>query len=197
MDTDELTRFFQGLLVGFVLVGVLEGSPGIIVNSLVGLAATFLPDVLEKRRDIYIGPLATGWILVAVSLHAFGTLGPYQTTWWWDHVTHMLSSSVVAGVGYVSVRSLQDYSDIHLPPKILWVFLLSFTMAFGVLWEVLEFFLGFLGQLTGAKVLTQYGVEDTMADLAFDTVGAVLVAVFGSGQLEEVRQSLVESAQEI
>lgn len=186
MERNELTRFFQGLLVGFVLVGVLEGSPGIIVNSAVGLAATLLPDVLERRRKLRMNPFITAWILMAVSLHAFGALGPYTRVWWWDHMTHVLSASVVAGAGYAAVVTFERTEKVVMPSRVKWIFLVSFTMAFGVLWEVLEFGLGIVGESLGFRVLTQYGLEDTVMDLVFDSVGAVLVGLFGSEQVRKV-----------
>jgi hypothetical protein len=35
-------------------------------------------------------------------------------------------------------------------------------------------------------LLTQYGLEDTMLDLVFDTVGAVVVAVWGTAYLLDI-----------
>ena len=56
------------------------------------------------------------------------------------------------------------------------MFLLLFVMAFGVFWEVIEFALGEAARAVGNRaLLTQYGLEDTMLDLVFDVVGAVLV----------------------
>ncbi|NIS31206.1 MAG: hypothetical protein GWN07_12815, partial [Actinobacteria bacterium] len=87
--------------------------------------------------------------------------------WWWDHLTHALSSSVVAGVGYATARAFDQHSDqIHLPPRFMFVFILAFVVAFGVLWEVVEFGLGGASAMLGSgTVLTQYGLGDTMLDL--------------------------------
>lgn len=193
MRREEMTRLFQGAIIGFIFVGFYEGETGVIVNSVVGLAITFLPEILERDTGVALSPKLSGWIFTAVFLHSFGTLGPYQNLWWWDHMTHAVSSSVVAGAGYVAVMALDRYdAEVTLPKKFLWVFLLTFTMAFGVVWEVLEFFLGMLGEIIGFKALTQYGIADTMMDLVFDSVGAAIVAVLGSSQLGGVVKSLRE-----
>jgi uncharacterized membrane protein YjdF len=112
----------------------------------------------------------------------------YATLWWYDHVTHALSASVVAGVGYATARAVDEHSEaVFLPPRFMFVFILLFVLAFGVFWEVIEFGLGEAARAVGNRaLLTQYGLEDTMLDLVFDTVGAVIVAVWGTAHLTDV-----------
>jgi len=62
----------------------------------------------------------------------FATL--YSSTWWWDHVTHALSSSLVAGAASATTRALEEHSDyVVMPRRFMVVYLLVFVMAFGVL----------------------------------------------------------------
>jgi hypothetical protein len=64
-------------------------------------------------------------------------------------------------------------------------------MAFGVVWEVLEFGTRAATDLVGVEaVLVQYSLEDTIVDLIFDAVGAVLVALFGTQRLQSVVTAL-------
>lgn len=129
----------------------------------------------------------TLWITSAVFLHAVGTLGPYSSVWWWDHVTHTLSAAVVAGAGYSTVRALDIHSDeVEIPPRLTFVFVLIFVVAFGVTWEVLEFGVEKVGEATGQTLLTQYSLEDTMKDLIFDIVGGVIVGIWGTAYLTDV-----------
>ena len=183
------------LLFGLLFIGIERGSTGIIVNTGVAILVTELPDLLDRRYDIPLNPALTLWITTAVFLHALGTVGLpgseanfYRTVWWWDHVTHALSSSVVAAAGYATTRALDTRSDaIYLPPKFMFVFILLFVLAFGVAWEVVEFILGELSTVVGSgPVLTQYGLADTMLDLVFDTIGGVIVAVWGTAYLTDV-----------
>lgn len=177
----QVSRGLQLLLVFAVVGGLYLRNMGIFVNSLVSLLITFLPGILERDYEISMDPALVLWITSAVFFHAIGTYGPYQQVWWWDHFTHMLSSSVVALGGYAAVRAFDEYYEgIEMPKKFTFFFVLFFVMAFGVLWEVLEFAISGTAQILGMKtVLTQYGLEDTMKDLIFDTVGGILVAVFG------------------
>lgn len=169
-------------LIGFLFVGLDRGNPGIVVNTLVALGVTELPALLERDYNLPMDPALVMWLTTAVFLHALGTLGPYQNVWWWDHVTHMLSSSIVAAAGYASVRAMEVHSDqIVLPPRFVSVFILTIVVAFGVLWEVLEFGIGLGAAVIGTgRVLTQYGLEDSMLDLIFDIIGGVIVAVWGT-----------------
>ena len=65
------------------------------------------------------------WITAAVFFRAFGTgdlpgspTTPYQSLWRYDHVTHALSASIVAAVGYASARAVDVYcEDVSLPSR--------------------------------------------------------------------------------
>ncbi len=184
----QASRLMQLSLVGFLFVGLDRGSLGIVVNSLVALGVTELPALLERDYDIPMDPALVLWVTTAVFLHALGTLGPYRDIWWWDHVTHMLSASLVAASGYAAARAVDAHADaISLPPSFMFAFILLVTVAFGVFWEVVEFALAGLSAVFGSgNVLTQYGLRDTMLDLVFDVLGGVVVAVWGTAHLTDV-----------
>jgi hypothetical protein len=196
----QVVRAMQLSLVGFVFIGFDRGNPGIVVNAGVALAVTYLPAAFERDYDLPMDAGLTLWITSAVFLHALGTVGVpgtgldnfYQTLGWWDHLTHTLSSSVVAAAGYATVRAVDEHTDaVRLPPRFTFVFVLLFTLAFGVVWEVLEFVLAEAATLVGgASVLTQYGLSDTMLDLVFDAVGGLVVAVWGTAYLTDVAGAL-------
>ena len=185
-------------LVAMSLLGIVRGRTGIIVNSTVALAVTQLPPVLERDLDIPMDPGLVLWITAAVFLHVFGTVRfpgspatPYQSLWWYDHLTHALSASIVAAAGYASARAIDEHrTDVYLPPRFTFAFILLFVLAFGVFWEVVEFAIGGLGTVLGATVLTQYGLEDTMLDLVFDLARAVIVATWGGARLSDVVEAL-------
>jgi VanZ family protein len=60
------------------------------------------------------------------------------------------------------------------------------VMAFGVFWEVIEFLLMAISGLVGGNILTVYGIGDSILDLVFNTLGAVVVAVWGTAYLTDV-----------
>ncbi|WP_303647560.1 hypothetical protein [Haloarchaeobius amylolyticus] len=176
----------QLALLAIAYVGIEATDLGIVVNALGALGITFLPAVLRRDRRFTMHVSLTLWVTGAVLLHAAGTLGPYQTVPWFDNLTHATSASVVAAVGYAAARSLDVHSEqLRLTPWFTFGYLLLFVMAAGVLWELLEYGVTLaaveLGQPTP---LVQSGLDDTVSDLVYDTVGALVVALFGTMYLE-------------
>lgn len=196
---EQATRLMQLSLFGFLFVGIYEMRLGVVVNATLGILITELPAVLERDYDIPMDAGLTLWITAAVFLHALGTVGLphteafYGNVGWWDHLTHVISSSLVAGAGYATARAFDEHHpDLHFPPQFMFALLLCVTLAFGVLWEVIEF--GISGAATllgsGESALTIYGVQDTMLDLVYDTIGGLLVAVWGTVYLTDVAEAV-------
>jgi hypothetical protein len=195
-----LVRALQALMVAILGIGLYTGNAGIVVNAAVGLLVTQLPALLERRFRITMSVGLVLWITLAMFLHALGTvplLGPdfeslYGATWWWDHMTHALSSSLVVGSAYAVTRAIQEHTEyIHMGPKFTFAYLLVFVMAFGVFWELIEFYIAVGAELFGVpQVLTQYGLDDTVLDLVYNTMGGLLVAVFGTTYLTGISDQL-------
>ncbi|PCR90205.1 hypothetical protein [Natrinema ejinorense] len=191
----QLTYLMELGLIGMLFVGIDRGNGGIVINTGVALIVTQLPPILERDYEIPMDPRLTLWITTAVFLHAFGTVGLpgatatlYSQVWWWDHMTHALSASLVAAVGYATVRALHEHAaGIYFPGRFVAVFILLFVLAFGVLWEILEFVIALSAEALGIRaVLTQYGLEDTMLDFVFNSIGALIVALWGGAYLTDV-----------
>ena len=71
------------------------------------------------------------------------------------------------------------------------IIILLFVLAFGVLWELLEFALGIAAGALGMQaVLTQYGATDTLKDLLFNSIGGLIVAFWGGIYLSDLSTSL-------
>jgi hypothetical protein len=179
------TRLLQAAIAAVLVVGLATANLAVVVNAAVSLAATFLPAVVA--RDLRLSPPAWLTLLVALALflHTIGMLGLYGDVWWYDHLTHTLSATLVAGVAYVGVRAVADHDDrAVLPPEFTVVLVLVVTLALGVVWEVLEFVARGAAALVGAEpVLVQYGLGDTLGDLLFDAVGAAVAAALGPGSV--------------
>ena len=182
----------QGAVAALFLFGLWSRTLGVAVNAALALCVTFLPAALQRDWGVRLGTGVTLWISTAVLLHTVGMVGAYTAVFWWDHVTHTLSATIVAGVGYATVRALDEHSEaVRFPPRFTFLFVLLFTLAFGVLWEVLEFVARLSSEAYGFDaVLVQYGIDDTVLDLLFDAVGATLVALFGTDLFDETVESL-------
>lgn len=157
-------------------VALVADNAVLAINALAGFVVTFVPGITRRAWGIrFSGPIVL-WLGVAVLFHTVGMAGWYETIWWWDHLTHTLSAALLAALADTGIRLLADASDrITLPPAFRLVLVLVLTLAAGVLWEVLEFLGRMLATRYGHQpLLVQYGLADTVLDLAFDGVGALL-----------------------
>ena len=188
-------RVMQAGLAAVTLFGLVTLRWGLVINAGISLAVTFLPALLRRDLSLPMNPALVAWITFAVFLHAVGALGPYEWFGWYDSVTHMLSATIVAGAGYATARALDEHYDrLEVPPAFMFGFIVVFVLAFGVLWEIMEFASGGLASILGGDpVLAQYGASDIVYDLTFNAVGGVLVALFGTSRLRDIARSLSNS----
>jgi len=186
----------QVLLAAIVAYGAVFGQPKAITNGGLGLFVTFVPAILKRNYDMPLDPWLGVWITSAVFLHTLGSAWFYAQIPWWDHLTHALSASLIAGAGYTTLRAVDLHSDeISIPSRFAFVFILVVVLAFGVVWELFEFALDIVADETGISMpLAQFGLDDTVLDLMYNSVGALIVATFGQAHLtgvaERVREAL-------
>lgn len=189
-----VVRLLQAGLAAIAGYGLVRGETGIVVNGGLGLAVTFVPALLRRDAGVALPTGYVVWIALAVFLHAVGVLGPYRQYPWYDAVTHGLSASIVAGVGYATVVAIDRNSEqTTLGSELRFVFVLIFVLALGVSWEILEFAVGLVG---GKSVLVQYGLDDAINDLVFNTVGGLVVAAWDTPRPQEAADTLSETVEE-
>ena len=190
----RLTRGLQLALLGIAVYGVVYAEPKAIANGSISLLITMVPALLERNYRVPLDPWLGLWITLAVVLHTLGSAGLYAQVGWWDSLTHAMSASLVAGVGYTFARGVDLHSDqVSLPKQFFFVYVLVVVLAFAVFWELFEFGLDLLAEETGVTMpLAQFGLDDTVNDLMFNSLGAVLVAVFGQVHLSGVVERILE-----
>ncbi|WP_267161273.1 hypothetical protein [Halovenus salina] len=198
----QLSRGMQLTLFGLLFIALERQEPALLVTVGIGLSVTFLPAILERDHEIPMDAGLTLWITAAAFLHTFGVVGIpgtgnslYGAIPIYDNITHALSASVVAGVGYAAVRAFDEHSEgIHLPPRFMFVFILVFVVAFGVVWEILEFSIAQAAAALGSETtgFSQHGLDDTLLDLVFDALGGVIVAIWGAAHLTAVSDAVWE-----
>lgn len=189
LDDDHqrlLVRGMQLTLAGVIAAGVLTGQLSVVVNGTVGLGLTLLPALFERDLDIRMDVGLTLWITTAVFLHSLGSLWFYGDVGAYHNLTHAVSATVVAGAGYATMRAVETHArGVSFPRRFTFLLVVLFVFSFGVLWEILEFSLDRAAATLGREelVLAQHGLRDTMTDLVFDTLGAVVVAAAAAGYL--------------
>lgn len=193
------TRIMQVILFMLLIAGIILKDLSTTINATAGLTLTFVPYFITRKYDIPHDTGLTLWITFAVFLHLIGTFAFYDNILRWDNITHALSACVVAAAGYTLIRAIDIYVDeIYIPPKVLFLFILLFILATGVLWEILEFTSDELTSRLGYEaILAQHGIHDTMIDLVFDILGAILAATWGTAYLSDISYRLADKFEEI
>ncbi|AGB33186.1 hypothetical protein C488_16502 [Natrinema pellirubrum DSM 15624] len=188
----RLSRGMQAALAILLVYGVVSRDLTTVSNAAIALAITFLPALLERDAKLPLEPGLVFWLTAAVFLHVLGSAGMYALVGQWDSMTHTVSASIVAAGGYAVVRAIDLHTDeIYVPPAMLFTFILVFVLAFGVVWELMEFGIDWSAQRLGLEaVLAQHGLSDTIVDLVYDTVGAVVAAVWGSFYLTDLSERI-------
>lgn len=180
------------MLLGIVLFGALTSRYSVVINASGALLVTVLPALIRREVGLRIDPGIVLWLTAAVVLHAVGILGPYRNVGWWDYLTHAFSASILAGIAYAVVRSIDRHSDrIHLPEPFLTAFLFLFVVALAVFWELLEFAATLASEALGTESpLIIFGVSDIITDLAFSAIGGLLVVLWGRGHFRTLAAKL-------
>jgi hypothetical protein len=189
-------RLLQLGLVCLAVYGLVTGRFGMAANGVTALSVTCLPALLRREYGYTMDVRLVLWITVAIVLHVVGSLGLYSHFSWYDEITHTVSSTVVAGVGYAGFRAFELHSsELEVPSAFRAVFVVVFVLAFGVAWEVFEFGAVEVARAMGFdSPVTVYGIDDIVTDFVFNGVGAVLVALWGTrytdGVVEFLRRRL-------
>ncbi len=185
-------RIMQASLLIMMLAGIFWKDAQVALNAIAVFAITFLPNILTRKYNIPYDPFLMLWAILAVFMHALGALSFYETVARWDNLTHALSASVIAAAGYVIIRAIDIYTDeLYIPPRFMFVFILLFVLAAGVIWEILEFLTDeMVVKFEMDAFLTQYGISDTMRDMFFDLLGALAVAAWGTAYLSDISYRL-------
>jgi len=191
-DQKRLTRGMQLALFLLVVYGLVARQPKAIVNGGMALAITFIPALLRRSYDFPLDPWLGLWITTAVFLHTLGSAGLYGRIPGWDSLTHAMSATLIAGAGYTVTRAIDLHTDdIHIPRRFRFVYIFVVVLSFGVIWELFEFGFDVVADATGLMMpLAQRGLDDTVRDLMFNSLGALFIAAFGQVHLADVAESL-------
>lgn len=172
-----ISRAMQLSMLGVAIAGPLTGNSTWLLAALFSLFISEVPSILRRDLRMVLPVGLNFWLVLALFLHVVGGYsGFYDNVAGWDHLTHAMTSSLMAALGFIVVVSIDKYVDsIRLPPAFLAVFIVMFTMAIGVSWELMEYA---VDVLTGSHL--QYSLDDTMLDLFFDSFAGLAVAAAGS-----------------
>lgn len=177
--------FLVVCLFATIAVAAGVGNVPALVNALVATVAAVLPTFgpvvggVATLPVLDAAPLLSVWLATAGLIHTVGMFGPYDSIWWYDHVTHTLSATLLAALVYATLIAADDHvAGIGIDAPTLVAGTIVVTLALGVVWEFLELWTRELGKARGVDpILESYGLDDSVYDLVFDGLGAVIVVV--------------------
>ncbi|MEW9094193.1 MAG: hypothetical protein AB2417_03835 [Clostridiaceae bacterium] len=149
--------------------------------AMIGMALTFIPymynNIFKRSGSRALDFSIIFFIFLSIYL---GTLNNFYKFTWWDTMLHLVSGTILGLLGIVIMNNLNDAIVIKsLNPKFIFLYIISFVLLCGVLWEIYEFSADIiLGMDMQGSLLT--GVGDTMEDLIADLVGGVISAIYGT-----------------
>ena len=151
------------------------------------------PPFLRRFFGVRLRPWQTVYVAIPVFLHPMGGhYGWYRTVWWFDHLTHFASATLVAAIGLTLARAhaarVRRASRPRVSPWFVPAFTVAFVMGAGFLWEVIE---------TLTPLLTVYGPNDTFWDYVFDFLGGLVVVALGNRLFPEPPAQLADRLDEL
>lgn len=155
---------------------------------------TFVPLMITRRYQLQIPPqfqlLAIAFVFASLFLGE--VRGYYTRFWWWDTLLHTISGLLLGIIGFLLVHILNEMEDVglHMKPGFVAVFAFMFAVGVGAIWEIFEFTMDSLFGMNMQKptLSDPSGLTDTMFDLIADTVGALIMCLFGYFQLKEPKR---------
>ncbi|MDD3621050.1 MAG: hypothetical protein PHQ81_01425 [Methanofollis sp.] len=175
----------QALILFQVGYSIYIGDFFLAIVGFFGFFLTTVPHIVSRRTDICMPWEVNLLIALSLYLHVAGHISEYYDLFapYYDKIAHFVSSITVSVLGFAMVLIVDRYSGLRLTRPMIVFFIVIFTMALGAFWEIYEFV---FDNLFGTQL--QHGLEDTMYDLIFDLVGAVIIAVVGNFYLRRVEK---------
>ncbi len=167
---------FELVMIGGAYVTLSQGNWKHFAASVFSLLACFLPLLIERiwkvRLPAFLQIAFAGFIFA--SLFSGEVLDFYNHIWWWDNLLHFLSSLFV-GFGIMLWLTLlaKRVKPFKMPHWFSAVFVMAVALTVTIAWELAEFasdeLFGTFSQ--GADLF------DTMMDLVYESISAVIAAV--------------------
>jgi uncharacterized membrane protein YjdF len=181
---EKTERFTFWLYIFLILTIILAGCGDIYHNdkaslgmSVLALIFISLPSGIEKQfRLEFPSKLKFVFILFLYASIFLGTANHYYVRfWWWDKMLHGFSGLIFANLGFLIFMYLNGSNEMDSRRiRILAAaFSFCFAVAMGDVWEIYEYTM----DKTFGFMYQGVGIDDTMTDIIFDTLGALIFAL--------------------
>ncbi len=177
------------LMIATVAYFLLEANWLLAIFAAGSLGISLIPAAINHSYNTNLPWGMDFWLTLWLALSVAGEAGFYQRYEWWDNVLHFGGTAVLVYLAFVMIFALNFTGKVRLSIPLIGFFTFLVGMAFGGIWEVLEFW---IWQLTGLDTLATggdpaRGFFDTFSDLQLDLLGAVLMSFFGMAYIARQR----------
>lgn len=162
-----------------------------VTQCVLGLIVMTLPSLITRKWKLEIPHFV--YLLYYLFLYCSVFLGEvfqfYYIVPHWDTMLHFFSGGMLGALGFILVDLLNREAKVRvqLSPLFVSIFAFCFALAAGAVWEIYEYTCDGLMKLNMQKYATEQGVEligrsalrDTMKDIIFDALAALIVSVLG------------------
>lgn len=144
--------------------------------ALAGVGCGLIPIIIIMFTKFEMSlPIIIFYLLFLFGTQYLGSLQGFYRNGWWDSFMHLISGILIGFFGIDLYKRLLRKDRIGpLSPWFVFLFLLSFSVFCGVVWELYEFSMDQLFDMG----LQGGGNIDTMTDLVADTIGGLLVSIW-------------------
>lgn len=160
----------------YIINGLIKNDTSRLINQLSLFLVLLIPLILEKLFSIKFSRsfklLYNFFIFLALVLGIIINL--YHTTHFYDKLVHGLSGTASALLALLTLNYYEN--DIRKNVFFNFIFMMSLTLLIAALWEYFEFFVDIFLK-SDTQHVANTGVNDTMYDMLFATVGAIVFGI--------------------
>ncbi len=170
-----LTYLVQGIILLSVAYNITTGDYLLGLSAGITFLLTIVPSIVTRSLNLRLPWEVNLLIATSLCLHLMGHVRGYYVLFapYYDKLTHLVSSVTVAIIAFFAAILADHLRDVRLTRPAVIIFILTFTLTAGTVWEICEFV---IDQIFSTNF--QHGNTDTMVDLIVDLIGAMIVALF-------------------
>lgn len=174
--TAGLSWFMKLLMVLLFPVELYKGEYLFSILLVFSVILSLIPSLVERSYKVTLPFELDLLITLSIFLNTFMGEGMefYKKVRLYDKALHIYGSAVVGLLAFVVVYTLNYTRKVRLSLPLIGFFTVTFAMAMGGIWEIMEFTVDSLFGTT-----TQDGLADTMWDLVNDLAGGLITAAIG------------------
>jgi len=167
-------RIFILLLGGIYLY---TGDVVAFILYLMVFILSLAPIMIEQIYNIRLHWTLTLIISFLLAMHMFGFFWGYAWISVYDDIAHIAGSAFLALVGFSLFYSMDYAGKIRMSLPTIGFVTFIWTMAFGAVWEIIEFTWDNIVVFSSQYGFSQNSLLDTMTDLSFDAIAGISIAL--------------------